>query len=108
MKEIQETRHHLSEIIFGHYLTEKSARFSENAFRLQYFFKVNKNANKILIRKVVEQEFSVKVFAVNVINVLGKKRHFRGVSGKKNDWKKACVTLEHGHVIDIESKIEKS
>ena len=59
----------------------------------KYTFEVDKRANKIQIRKAVEEIFGVKVKSVNTINVLGKFKRMGRNEGKRADWKKAIVTL---------------
>jgi large subunit ribosomal protein L23 len=49
----------------------------------------------------VEKLFDVKVKRVNTLIRKGKVRHFRGVRGELSDVKKAIVTLEEGHHIDV-------
>ena len=66
----------------------------------KYFFKVDTRANKIAVKKAVEELYKVKVDSVNVINVKGKKRRVRFREGMTSSWKKAIVTLKP------ESKIE--
>ncbi|HPS20232.1 MAG TPA: 50S ribosomal protein L23 [Candidatus Omnitrophota bacterium] len=68
----------------------------------KYVFKVDKKANKIEIKKAVEELYKVKVKDVNVINVRGKKKRVRFKEGMTSSWKKAIVTLKP------ESKIEVS
>jgi large subunit ribosomal protein L23 len=64
---------------------------------------VDTTATKLEIKKAVEQLFNVKVKAVSTLNVKGKtKRTVRGL-GKRNDWKKAYVSLEAGQDIDFAS-----
>ncbi|MEC7475593.1 MAG: 50S ribosomal protein L23, partial [Pseudomonadota bacterium] len=53
------------------------------------------------IKKAVEALFDVKVKAVNTLNRKGKVKRFRGILGKKSDSKRAIVTLEEGHSIDV-------
>ena len=59
----------------------------------KYVFKVDKNANKIEIRKAIEKIFDVKVKSVNTMNVKGKVKRMGAHSGKRSDWKKAIVAL---------------
>lgn len=59
----------------------------------KYTFAVAKDANKIEIKKAVEQLFKVEVSKVNTIHVRGKKRRNRGGEGYTASWKKAMVTL---------------
>jgi large subunit ribosomal protein L23 len=85
-------------------ITEKNTRLMEGG---QYSFEVATEANKIQIRHAVEQTFNVKVKAVNTMNVKSKTRSRmasrRGgrIVGHEKGWKKAIVTLEPGHHIDL-------
>ena len=54
-----------------------------------------------LVQEAVERLFSVKVKAVNTLNRKGKRKKFRGIAGRQSDMKKAIVTLEEGHSIDV-------
>lgn len=78
------------EIIIKPILTEKSYKGLANK---TYTFKVAKDANKVEIKKAVEEIFGVKVEKVNTINVLGKFKRMGVHVGKRADWKKAIVKL---------------
>lgn len=78
--------------------TEKGA---VQALHNQYQFSVKKEANKIEIKKAVEDIYKVKVAAVNTQGVPGKLKRVRAQQGKTPDWKKAIVTLKTGHKIDL-------
>ena len=67
----------------------------------QFTFKVLKCATKSEIKLAVEHMFDVKVKNVSVINVKGKKKRFKQLSGKRSDWKKAFVSLQSGYDIDF-------
>ena len=67
----------------------------------QFTFKVLKTATKTEIKLAVEQLFNVKVKNVSVINVKGKTKRFKQTTGKRNDWKKAFVTLHADQDIDF-------
>ena len=67
----------------------------------KYFFAVRKSANKIQIRKAVEDLYKVKVQDVNTQVMAGKLKKVRAQLGKTPDWKKAVVTLKQGHKIDL-------
>ncbi|MFH1856822.1 MAG: 50S ribosomal protein L23 [Candidatus Omnitrophota bacterium] len=67
----------------------------------KYLFKVAKDANKIEIKKAVEDIYKVEVKSVNVIMVRGKKKRLRFKEGKTSDWKKAIVTLKEGKKIEM-------
>ena len=59
----------------------------------KYTFEVSKDANKIEIKKAVEEIFGVKVEKVTTMRVLGKIKRMGANSGKRPDWKKAIVKL---------------
>ena len=88
--------HH--DIILSPVITEKATKLSETN---QVVFRVTLGATKPAIAKAVEALFKVKVKAVNTVRVKGKKKVFRGTKFKRSDFKKAIVTLEEGHQIDI-------
>jgi large subunit ribosomal protein L23 len=67
----------------------------------QFTFKVLKDANKTEIKLAVEQMFNVKVRNVSIINVKGKSKRFKQLTGKRSDWKKAFVSLEPNYDIDF-------
>lgn len=67
----------------------------------KYVFKVDKRANKIEIKKSVQDLYSVKVDAVHIINVKGKKRRVRFREGMTASWKKAIVTLNQESRIEV-------
>ena len=79
-------------------ITEKATMASEaNAV----VFEVAIGANKPQIKEAVEGIFNVKVKAVNTTITKGKVKRFKGQLGKRNDVKKAYVTLEEGNTIDV-------
>lgn len=59
----------------------------------KYTFVVAKDANKIEIKKAVEQLFKVKVDKVNTLNMLGKMKRMGRFEGRRANWKKAIVKL---------------
>ncbi|MCC7431856.1 50S ribosomal protein L23 [bacterium] len=73
--------------------------------RNQYVFEVDVNANKIEIRRAIENKFSVKVKSIRTLVVKGKNvlRFTKKVkiAGRTSDWKKAIVTLEDGNSINF-------
>ena len=84
-------------------ITEKGTVLRET--RNQYFFEVARDANKIEIKRAIETIFSVKVDQVRTMQLRGKvKRQGRWV-GKRNDWKKAIVTLGADQKIDLFEQI---
>jgi large subunit ribosomal protein L23 len=67
----------------------------------QVTFRVPLDATKPEIKAAVEGVFKVKVTAVNTLRGLGKTKRFRGLEGKRVDFKKAVVTLAQGQNIDV-------
>jgi large subunit ribosomal protein L23 len=67
----------------------------------KYVFEVAKDATKSQVEEAVERAFKVKVKDVNIIKVPGKTRRFGRRQVKSSSWKKAIVTLEAGHKIDL-------
>jgi len=88
----------LYEIIRSPIVSEKSSLLS--SYR-KYVFKVKIDSTKAQVKRAVETIFKVKVEKVNIINVKGKTKIFRGIRGVQNDVKKAIVTLEDKHEIDL-------
>lgn len=78
--------------------TEKGARISEAAH--QYLFEVQSSANKISIKRAVEELYKVKVKAVNTIVMPSKPKLVRRNPGFTSEFKKAVVTLQPGQKID--------
>jgi large subunit ribosomal protein L23 len=89
----------LYEVIRAPRVSEKTARLQEVSN--QYVFEIAKTATKADVKAAVETIFSVKVEAVNVVNVKGKSKAFRNRQGSRNDWRKAYVTLAEGQAIDV-------
>lgn len=79
-------------------ITEKSTLLSEDN---KVVFRVPLGATKKDIAEAVEELFKVKVKAVNTLVQKGKTKRFRGIKGRRDDVKKAVVTLEEGHSIDV-------
>ncbi len=88
----------LYDVLVAPVITEKATVLSENN---QITFQVSVRATKPQIKRAVETLFGVKVKAVNTMNRKGKNKKFRGQPSKKNDIKRAIVTLEEGHRIDV-------
>ena len=88
-------------------ITEKMTAGSEKFNR--YGFVVDKNATKLQIKKAVEDLYKVNVKSVNTVNYEGKTKTRYTKStitvGKKNDFKKALVSVSKGQVIDFFSNI---
>jgi len=86
------------DVILSPIITEKATVASE---KNQVMFKVARTATKPQIKEAVEKLFDVKVKAVNTLIRKGKKKVFKGTLGEQSDVKKAIVTLEEGHRIDV-------
>ena len=81
------------DVIVKPIISEKS--MDQTADR-KYTFMVAIGANKIEIKKAVEEIFGVEVEKVTTANVLGKVKRMGATSGKRADWKKAVVKLTAG------------
>ncbi|SFV32499.1 50S ribosomal protein L23 [Hyphomicrobium facile] len=86
------------DVIVAPVITEKATLASEAN---QVIFKVKRDATKPEIKSAVEGLFKVKVKGVNTIVRKGKQRTFKGVKALLSDTKRAIVTLEEGHSIDV-------
>ncbi len=86
------------DVILSPVITEKSTLVSEAN---QVIFNVAPKATKADIKFAVESLFNVKVKAVNTLVRKGKLKVFRGTRALQSDKKKAVVTLEEGHSIDV-------
>ena len=86
-------------IIVRPLVTEKSTRANEETNKVT--FVVRKDANKIEIKRAVEEVFGVNVLEVRTLNNRGKKKRVGARQGRKPDWKKAVVSLREGDRIDL-------
>jgi large subunit ribosomal protein L23 len=89
---------HSYEVLRRPLITEKNTMLVEQN---KYTFEVARNANKPQIKDAVEKAFKVKVASVNVMCVPGKMRRAGRQRGMTSPWKKAVVTLEPGHKIEL-------
>ncbi|PKN60516.1 MAG: 50S ribosomal protein L23 [Deltaproteobacteria bacterium HGW-Deltaproteobacteria-11] len=91
------------DIIIKPLMTEKCMNLQDSLRK--YSFRVAEGANKIQIRKAIEELFKVSVESVNIQRYMGKtvtRRVRRSrVIGRKPNWKKAIVTLKEGFDIDF-------
>ena len=99
-KDAVDARHY--DVILAPHITEKSTLASENN---AVVFKVSNDATKPQIREAVEALFDVKVAGVNTIVTKGKVKRWRGKPYRRNDVKKAIVTLKDGDSIDVTSGV---
>lgn len=79
-------------------ITEKNTLLNEQG---KYVFEVAPHANKIEIKRAVEEIFKVNVTGVNVLHVPGKQRRVGRHTGMTRSWKKAVVTLQPGQRIEL-------
>ena len=86
-------------VILRPIMTEKSMRQKEEQNTVT--FRVRPDANKVEIRTAVETVFNVKVAAVRTASFEGKLKRMGRHEGRRRDWKKAIVTLQPGHKIEL-------
>jgi len=94
-------------IILRPILSEKGTLLSET--QNKFIFQVEKQSNKLEIKKAVEEKFKVKIKKVATLNIKGKNKnmtirsngHILRTSGNRSSWKKAIITLEKGFSIDM-------
>jgi large subunit ribosomal protein L23 len=95
-------------IIIKPVVTEKQTMITEKKPN-RVGFRVSTDANKLEIKKAVEETYNVVVVDVNTMNYSGKRksRYTKSgvVSGRQNAFKKAIVTLKEGDTIDFFSNI---
>jgi len=71
-----------------------SEQSTEHVDLKKYVFEVARDANKIEIKKAIEEIFGVEVIKVTTLNMKGKKKRMgRHPEGSRSDWKKAVVKL---------------
>ena len=87
-----------TDIIIAPVITEKAAIQAEANI---YTFKVAKDANKIQIKKAIEEAFGVKVVKVNTANTKANDKRVGRYTGKTQTYKKAYITLADGEKIEI-------
>ena len=88
-------------ILRSPHISEKAVLLGD--FANQAVFKVATTARKSEIKAAVEQLFNVKVADVRTVNVNGKSKRMRMRQGRRKNWKKAYVSLQQGHEIDLAS-----
>ena len=89
----------LLKVIMGPHVSEKSSSGAEGG--RQYVFKVATDANKTEICAAIELLLDVKVDSVRVCNMKGKTTRFGRTLGRRNNWKKAYITLAEGSEIEM-------
>ncbi len=86
------------DIIIRPLVSEKSYSQIEKG---KYSFSVHPRAEKIEIKRAIEELFNVEVTKVNTMNMKGKPKRQGYTRGKTSNWKKAVVTLKEGHRIEF-------
>ncbi len=95
-KDTIDSRHY--DVIVAPHITEKSTLLSEHN---AVVFKVSGTSTKPEIKAAVEALFDVKVTGVNTLVTKGKVKKWKGRPYRRNDVKKAIVTLAEGDSIDV-------
>lgn len=89
----------LLKIILSPHVSEKTSIGAEK--NNEYTFHVLESATKPEVKDAVEMLFNTKVKTVHIVNVIAKKKLFKGQEGKRKGWKKAYVTLQADQKIDL-------
>ena len=89
----------LAQVLLAPVVSEKSTFIGEKAN--QYVFRVASDATKPEVKAAVELMFSTQVAGVSIVNVRGKEKRFGRFMGRRNNWKKAYVTLAKGQEINF-------
>jgi len=89
----------LLQVLLAPHVSEKTTMIADR--HRQVVFKVLRDANKLEIKKAVEALFNVKVESVNTTLVKGKNKRFGRSLGRRQDFKKAYVSLKDGFDIDF-------
>ena len=89
----------LYQVIVAPHVSEKSTMAADK--NRQFVFQVRREATKPEIKQAVEKMFNVQVEAVQVVNVAGKIKRMGRTPGRRQDRKKAYVTLKEGFDIDF-------
>lgn len=86
-------------IIKKPHVTEKTSLGTADANTITLV--VDRESNKIEIKQAVESLFKVSVLSVRTVNVAGKVKRFGRSFGKRQNWKKAYITLKEGQTVDF-------
>ena len=93
----------LMKVLCGPSGSEKSTMIVEK--HNQWAFVVVPDATKSEVKSAVELLFKVQVKAVQILNLKGKQKRFGRFMGKRNDVRKAYVTLAEGQEIKFEQEV---
>ena len=89
----------LMQVLLAPQISEKATYVADK--HEQVVFRVASDATKPEIKAAVELLFKVEVEAVQVANVKGKVKRFKGATGRGKGWKKAYVSLKPGQEINF-------
>ena len=89
----------MMQVLLAPQISEKATYIAEK--HEQVIFRVATDATKPEIKAAVELLFKVEVEAVQVANVKGKVKRFKGATGRRKGWKKAFVSLKPGQEINF-------
>lgn len=89
----------LLQVLLAPQISEKATYVADK--HEQVIFRVATDATKPEIKAAVELLFKVEVESVQVSNVKGKVKRFKGVTGRRKGWKKAFVSLKPGQEINF-------
>lgn len=89
----------LMQVLLAPQISEKATYVADKYE--QVIFRVASDATKPEIKAAVELLFKVEVEAVQVANVKGKVKRFKGMAGRRKGWKKAFVSLKPGQEINF-------
>jgi large subunit ribosomal protein L23 len=89
----------LMQVLLAPQISEKATYVADK--HDQVIFRVVSDATKPEIKAAVELLFKVEVEAVQVANVKGKVKRFKGATGRRKGWKKAYVSLKAGQEINF-------
>jgi len=89
----------LMQVLLAPQISEKATYIAEK--HEQVIFRVASDATKPEIKAAVELLFKVEVEGVQVANVKGKVKRFKGATGRRKGWKKAYVSLKPGQEINF-------
>ncbi len=80
--------------------TEKSNKELSDG---KYYFKVDKDCSKLKLKNIVKSFFDVDVKKININNVTGKQKRFKGILGQRKSYKRAIITLKDGQSINFQN-----
>ncbi|WP_343192105.1 50S ribosomal protein L23 [Buchnera aphidicola (Formosaphis micheliae)] len=95
---------YLFDILLAPKVSEKSSFCLKESNTI--IFKVKRDTNKLIIKHAIQNLLKVEVLSINTLLVKGKKKIKNHKVIKKNNWKKAYITLKKGHNLDSISNID--